>query len=240
MVKKSFTFLTLFLLVFSISSCKKNQKKGENESTQEIKEKPAVCIWDKGSIRTEPQKGSKWVSSMALGEKVTWLGITKVDSANNNIRYHKVRLSDSTTGWASEYVVVLDAFPGVITKEASLYKRPDLLTVSEKKFDKMDIVAITKSENEWRMVTGNQKKKKGWIKANTLSQKEDDVAVALLVKKAMDDKNKANTITNLQKIIQNPSFENSTFIGDLKEKLAKLTVKKDSTSTQNKQEPVNE
>ena len=241
-MKKTLLFAITMAIIIGFGSCSnKSEKKGnqQEQSGEKIKEtKPAVCIWNKGSIREEPKKGAKWVSSMALGEELTWLGETKVDSAKN-VKYHKIQLSDKTSGWASEYTVVIDATPGVIIKEASIYQRPDLLTVSDDKFDKMDIIAVKEQKDKWSKVIGARKKEKGWIKSDHISDKRSNIAVALLSQKALNQKDKNEKIKQLKKITSNASFQESSFMPELKEKLDKLTAPADTSSTKETQ-PVKE
>lgn len=225
MIKKTLSLLVLSAMIIGTWSCK--NKAGEETGNQkEVKAeaKPSVCIWDNGSIRAKPHKKGDWVSSMSLGEKVTWLGITELDSANN-VKYHKVQLSDSTVGWASEYIVVLDAKPATILQEGTLHKRPDLLTSTDKKLEKMDIVAVKETKDNWKKVIGEKKKKKGWVKKETISEKNEDIAVAAIAKKAMNIKDKQDKVKELNKIIGNTSLKKSNFMPDLKKKVDELTTK---------------
>jgi len=225
MMKKTLFLLVLSAMIFGTWSCK--NKPGEETGKQKATKteaKPSVCIWDNGSIRAKPHKKGDWVSSMSLGEKVTWLGITELDSANN-VKYHKVQLSDSTVGWASEYIVVLGAKPATILKEATLHKRPDLLTSTDKKLGKMDIVAVKKAKDDWTKVVGEKKNKQGWVKKETISEKNEDIAIAAMAKKALDIKDKKDKVKELKKITDITSLKKSSFMSELKKKLDELTAK---------------
>jgi hypothetical protein len=244
MMKKALFLLVLSAMIAGTWSCKnkpeEKNKEGNKEKATKTEAKPSVCIWNNGSIRAKPKKNGEWVSSMSLGEKVTWLGVTEVDSANN-VKYHKVQLSDSTTGWASEYIVVLGAKPGAILKEATLYKRPDLLTSTDKKLEKMNIVAVKKEKDKWKKVIGEKKKKQGWIKKENVSEKNEDIAVAAIAKKALEIKDKKDKVKELKKIVDNTSLKKSSFMPDLKKKLDELTAKPEkekakSDTTANKKE----
>jgi len=153
---------------------------------------------------------------MALGEKITWLGLSEKDTTEKDIVYHKIKLSDGTEGWASEFVVVTDAKPGVIVKETTVYTRPNLLNSTNSILKPMDFVAILKNENGWSEIVGEKNKPKGWIQNNSLSDSEDDVSVALLANKALREKDEESKLEKIKAIIENSSFANSTFIEQLR------------------------
>lgn len=207
------------LLCIFISACQNDKKDNQTANKNQIKKEiHAVCIWDKGSIRVEPSRKARWLSAMALGEKITWLGESKVDSTDQNRKYLKVRLSDGTEGWASEYVVAVDASPAVIVKQASIYRRPDLITITEKEFEPMDVVAVLESKNGWIDVVGKEHKKKGWIQSKVISSRDEDIAVSLLTHKAYQEKEKEQIKEKIKSLLNNAQFSNSIFIGDLKDK----------------------
>ena len=220
-------FLCLILSAAITSSCQKAQEQQEAQQeptpvVEEVKEVPSVCIWDGASVRADASMKAKWISAMALGEKVTWLGEDKIDSTDKNRKFLKLRLSDGTEGWSSEYVIATDAKPSVIYKEAPIYRRPDLLTVTETVFEPMEIVAITGTDADWIEVVGKEGKKKGWIQSKLVSTKDMDVAVALLAGKALREKNKEKMKDKLQSIIDNVAFTGSIFIEDIELKLNEL------------------
>lgn len=229
----------LTLLLFFVSACGSegnNEAEGtkkENDviAKKEVLEKlPSVCIWDKGTIREQPEKKGKFVSSMSLGETITWLGKTEVDSSDKNKTYYNVVLSDGTEGWASEYVIAPNAKPAIATKEVPIYKRPDLLTITEKSFDEMDLVAVTKENNEWVEVVGKERKKTGWIKSRLISYKSEDVAFGLLATKALALKDSVKRYARISELVENPSFANSRFLRDLKEQVKQEKLNQDFLS----------
>ncbi len=188
----------------------------ERKKVEVVKRVPAVCIWDGGSVREGPTAKANWVSSLALGERVTWLGISEPDSTNQDRVYHKIELSDSTVGWASEYVLAIDAEPAVVKTPTPLFRRPDLITVTEKELEPLDFLAILESDGKWIRVVGKENKKKGWIKLESISVVEEDVAVGVLVNKALALKEREKRLERLQSIIDNPVFSSSTFIDDVR------------------------
>jgi len=184
-----------------------------------LDKKNAVCIWDRGTVREQPKQNAEIFSTMSLGEKVTYLGITKIDSANNKKKYYKIELSDNKEGWSSGSVIVIDAEPGVIKKETNIYKRPNFLTETSHKLDKMDIVAVKRQKNGWKQIIGGKKKKKGWIKADLISMDQKDIAVGLLAGKAYKIRNKSRRMEKLKNIVDNSAFSKSVFIEEIYKKV---------------------
>mgnify|MGYP001502811063 CR=1 FL=1 len=61
--------LTLMVLSLLTTSCG-SSKSGEADT--------AVCVWNKVSLRTEPNESSKWITAINLGEKVSFIVLQKV------------------------------------------------------------------------------------------------------------------------------------------------------------------
>lgn len=230
------TLIVLFCLALSaafITGCQKaqDQQAALQEAApvvKEIKEIPAVCIWDDASVRVDASFKTKRLSSMALGEKVTWLGKEKIDSTDDNRRFLKVRLSDGTEGWTWESAIATEAKPAIVYKEAPIYRRPDLLTVTDVVLDTMDMVAIVGNDGDWIEVVGPKSTKKGWIQSKLVTSKDIDVAVGLLASKALDEDNKTKKKEKLQAIVDNPAFSASIFMEEINLKLKELEPKPES------------
>ncbi len=215
---------TLFLILISLVAL--NLQFCQKDSTDEIpaptpepepEEIQSVCIWDGAALRDQPSRNGKWLSTVALGEQVLWLGISKVDSSDKNREYYKIRLSDGKEGWSTSYVIIADSKPAVITNKMFVYRRPDLLTMTDVTFDSKEMLAIIKTDSDWFEVIGAQRKKNGWIKNEGVSLKQEDVAVAILVSKAMEEKDPEKKKEKIAAIINNTAFQNSVFIPELHE-----------------------
>jgi hypothetical protein len=183
---------------------------------------PSVCIWDSSLVRSEPAQRGRLVSSLALGEKVFYLNEEKADSTEQNKKYLRIRLSDSQEGWVSENRLALDMKPAVAIQKAAIYLRPDLITITDKEFEPMDFVAVSKLENEWCEAKGLEGKKTGWIKSGFVSVKDDDIIVGLLAHKALAETTGIKKKEKLEAIIHNPSFSHSIFIDTLKYCLTRI------------------
>ena len=209
----------LFLIVFSFmnNSCQK-----EVEQAVVYEEAPAVCIRDEASVRIEASQKASRVSTMALGEKVTWLGRSEIDSSDKTITYLNIRLSDGTEGWTWDKLLVVNAKPAVAIENAIVYRRPDLVTETDKTFEPMELVALKKTLGDWIEVVGEKKIKKGWIHAKLVSSKDSDVAVALLALQAYAVKDDEKMKKKIEVILNNAAFSRSVFINDLNNKIMSL------------------
>jgi SH3-like domain-containing protein len=171
------------------------------------------------SLRASPSQQGKWLSSISLGEKVVYLGATAVDSADNNREYCKVRLSDGKEGWAFAWPIISNAKAAAVLQKSVIYKRPDLLTSTATELSPMTMVAVKSEKEDWIEMVTSKKEKSGWVKNNVVSYKDEDVAVAILVAKAMAEKDVAKQKEKLEAILNNPSFAGSVFIEELRNRL---------------------
>lgn len=228
-------------IIFIIVACgDQSKQKTEEEITPTVtKEVTAVCIWDGASLRSEPSRKAKLLSTISLGEQVTWLGETAVDSTDKNREYYKIKLSDGKEGWTSSYLLVPKAKAAAITQKAFIYKRPNLITVLDDFFEPMNMVAVISEEDDWLEVVGNKKKKKGWIKNRDISFNEVDVAVAILTTKALAEKDMEKQRERISAIVNNPAFVGSIFLPKLREMLGPVeNLQKESADTSTTEDAV--
>jgi ribosome biogenesis protein Tsr3 len=209
--------LTGIILAASIISCKPERQK-EKETASPAKEKvPGVCIWDGIAIRKEPSRNSSMLSTLSLGESFLYLNEEAIDSAYKNQKYMNIELSDGSVGWAAGFGLVMNAKTGVVKSKVPLYKRPDLLTISNKEFSPMDIIAITEETDNWAKVTGEKKRMEGWIKMSYISYNKEDIAFALLAKRELDVKDEKPLPEKIQTILDNNPYPNSIFVEVLRQ-----------------------
>lgn len=230
MKKNSLTpvyFVAIFLLS-CLYSCKSGKQEGTKEDTGLFKsKKQAVCIWNGTPLRKEPKRKGKWLSGINLGEKVTYLGESKVDSNYKNREYYKVELSDETQGWAGSFGIVVDASTAAIKTETPLYKRPDMLTASDKTLEPVEFIVITEEKDGWIEVIGNQKRFKGWIKNENITNNDEDVAIAVLVAKEFPKGLDNATIEDLEAFIDELPYKKSGFVNILNKTLAEKKAEED-------------
>jgi hypothetical protein len=228
-------FLTCILILLSFN-CQEKKKPVQIEVQLAPVEKPmegvpSVCIFDNSTVKSEPSQKGKLISTLAAGEKVIFLKQEKLDSADRNKKYIKIKLSDGKEGWALDNSLAVDAKPAVAICKTIIYLRPDLVTITNKEFLPMEFIAVTKPENEWCEAKGRELKKTGWIKSIYTSVKDEDITVALLANKALAETSKDKKKEKLNAIINNPSFSNSIFIDTLKTCLANIPPWDDDESS---------
>ena len=240
MKKKSFysVLVIFFALFFSCSSNSENSSDTPEEeplATEttpveeplEIEKSPAVCIWDKVSVREAPSKKGKWITSLSIGESLTYLGIDSVVGKNT---YVKVLLNDGNEGWAREDFIVNNAKPAVVLGDIDLYSRPDLLTKTGKKFSMMDIVSSIEKQDDWMQIKGKRTNGKwienGWVKAQHISFESVDIATAKFAKQALEIEDPHKKVEAIDEIINNPSLSKSQFILNLETLVTELNASK--------------
>ncbi len=223
MKRHSFTLIILAVLII-VSGCKTKKAPGEEKATNDSPKGAAVCIWDNISLKATPDKDGKWIASISLGEKCTYLNDKKEEvNGEKKTCYLKMKLQDGKEGWVQSDFIVLDGKPGVITDDAVIYSRPDLLTKTAKTFSKMDIIGVKSEQNEFIEVSGKRKDGKwietGWIKPSSISYSDIDIAVAKYASKALATEDAGKRESALKEIVDNKDLQESVFIADIKEAL---------------------
>jgi hypothetical protein len=202
----------LFLVAVFAAACKNNGPEKEAAADKSS----AVCIWDKASLQDKPEKAGKWLSSISLGEKLTYLKEEKEEAAGKKtVKYYKVKLADGKEGWVRADFVAIGANVGVIFDKTDIYSRPDLATVTKNYFEPMDIVAVKSTQDGWTEVVGKRSAGKwietAWIKNKGLSFEEKSVAAALYTRRALAKPNKQEQIAELRKITEISDLQGSLF-----------------------------
>lgn len=188
----------------------------------------AVCVFDKASLMDSPsRKDGKWLSSIALGEKLEFLGNTKTETSDGKERtFLKVKMVDGKEGWVQSDFIAPKSVPAVAIEKIDLYSRPDLASITKKAFEPMDIFALGESKDDWIAIVGKRKNgkwiDKGWIKNKGYSDKESDVVASLYIKRAIANGKKATVISELKAIQENSELSGSAFESTISEMLAKL------------------
>ncbi|MDH5366878.1 MAG: hypothetical protein OEW67_07825 [Cyclobacteriaceae bacterium] len=233
MLKKSFYF-SLIISITCILGCTSNSEHTEEisdeASSEMITEKEskvslAVCVWDKVSVREAPGDKAKWVTSLSIGESLSYLN---VDSILDKKTYSKVLLNDSKEGWTRKDFIVVDAKPAVVLGDVDLYSRPDLLTKTDKKFSMMDIISSVEQQDDWMKVRGKRDEgtwiEDGWVKAQHISFEPVDIATAKFAKQALKLEDQNKKVEAINEIINNPDLSASKFIANLEELITELNT----------------
>ena len=201
-------------------SCKSKTPQASAGTTIQDSPAVAVCIWDKVSLKESPSDKGKWLASLSLGEKCTYLDDSKEDNSGKKpVTYYKVKLQDNQEGWVQSDFVILKSKPAVFIKDAEIYSRPDLLTKTNKSFSIMDIVAVKSEQGEFVEVAGKRKAGKwietGWIKPANVSYTDVDIAVAKYGSKALEISDRQKRNVALNEIINNSDYKSSVFVNTL-------------------------
>lgn len=178
-----------------------------------------VSVWDRISSRSEPRRSSASTTLLSLGESFLYLDSSAIDSAYNNTEFLKARLSDSSIVWVYGFASVLNAKPGVITKNVPLYLRPDLLTITDSELEAMEIVAVTEEWDNWIRVVNEKKENVGWIKNDFITYNTIDLAFALLAKRKLDEDDREEKIDAIEELLSNNPYPNTIFIPEISERL---------------------
>ena len=223
--------ITIISLAFVFASCKDDKKSSDTKdlksdevvvAKEEVKTGHAICLYDKLSIRDKPSKDGKWMTSMSLGEKVTFTGEEVLDSVSKR-KYCKVTLTDGKEGWTRSDLMAINGEVGAMKEAATVYKRPDLLTKTENKFSPMDIVAIMATQDDWVQVKGKRAEGKyieeSWIKSSNISNASVDIATAKFATMAMNKPSMTERIKALEELVNNSDLATSSFIPSLKTKI---------------------
>lgn len=191
-----------------------------------------VSIWDKVSVRATPSGEGKWLTSLSLGESLTFLNEEGTDEDGKI--YYKIRLNDGKEGWVRSEFIVTDGKAAVFINDSDLYSRPDLLTKSSNKFSKMDIIAVKQTQDDWVEVTGKRSEGKwidsGWIKASNISFEPVDIAMAKFAKPAIEEADINSREEKLEEILANVDLSSSVFVPDVKDALDQIKMSEDVPS----------
>lgn len=215
-------FFTILLLL-NLASCNNGtpeKPKEENPVTHEI---VGVSVWDRISTRSGPMRSSQRMTLLSLGESFLYLDSAAIDSAYNNTRFLKVRLSDSTIVWVYDFASVLDAKPAVMLSRVPLYLRPDLLTITDREYHAMEIVAVVEEWDEWVKVVNEKKENVGWVKKEFITYDPIDLAFALLVKRNLESEDPGQRIENLEDLLAENPYPRTTFIPEIRKILDEET-----------------
>lgn len=233
----------LFIAIISVSSlivsCEKKAKTKEAEKSRtevEVVErqeapksaKSAICLLERLSIRETPSSKGKWITSMSLGEKVFFEGEEITDTKSKKL-YYRVKLIDGKEGWTRATFLAVDGIVGAMLESSSVYKRPDLLTKTDKKYSVMDIIAVTENQGDWMKVKGKRAEgeyiEEGWIKSTNISNDEIDIATAKFASLAMTKSTMTERIKALEEVISNTDLSSSKFVSIIKEKITDYEAK---------------
>lgn len=192
------------------------------ESPEDAGHKTAVCIWDGIGIWAEhTPKLDKWQASLSMGDEVEILEQIEKEEKGKAVTYLKVRQPDTDKeGWVASYYVVPGGKAMAVTEELDLYTRPALVAKANALLQPFDVVAVTAEKDDWVRITGKRRSgswidQDKWIKNRGLSSKEEDLAIATLVTRALKEKDDAKRLSKLQEIYNTKELKDATLYSQL-------------------------
>lgn len=200
-----------------------------------------LCIWKEVSVRETPSEKGKYVTSVSLGENFEVTSDTASERVNGKRSvYHLIKLSDGTTGWIRKDFIAVNAKAGAFTKDAVLYKRPDLMTATKKSFNYLDYVAIRESNDEgWSEVIGKRKGdtwfSTGWVRTETLTSLDVDVHFSALYNVIMEIPGESDRQKELDKLFLSDMLAESVFHQENSDNIEE--VQEDFVETEYNEEP---
>lgn len=214
-------FIPFILITIILVGCKTETKipDSESDSAEQGKAVTAVCIHNGLPIREEPRKDSKWISSMSLGETAIYKSEFVIDSADKIREYYHLELSDGSTHWVQSYGILLEGKPAAVLKETPLYKRPELVTKTNKSFNPAEFLVIINEKDEWVEVVGAEKRKNGWINRDVLSTKNEDIAIATLAHREILNKDGSIQSEKLSDFLESIPFREASLTFYLNQRL---------------------
>ena len=218
-MQRKITFCLGLIIFLNFLACSDNIQKKSDDPVLENHHVIGVSIWDRISTRSEPKRSSSSNTLLSLGESFLYLDSSAIDSAYNNTKFLKVRLSDSSEVWVYDFASVLNAKPAVLTRDVPIYMRPDLLTITEKDLHVMEIVAVVEEWDDWIKVVNEKSEQTGWIQKDIVTYNTIDIALALLAKRKLEEQDSEQRVKNLEELLEKNPYPNSIFISELRDKL---------------------
>lgn len=224
------SYLSVAVLIsLLISSCSgtKSDESGNSDSlaTSANAAEPsdmAVLLWDAGIFET-PGKDKKWIASYQFGNLLKLTG-EKEENVEEKRVYVEVVGPDDKSGWINEALLAPSSTVGVATGDISLYKNPDVMSISSSNVKPGDILAVsTEEKNGFRQIYGKEKSIKGFINdAGKISADPIDLKVAVFYQKALASKTTEETIKALRAIRDDGSNSSSQFYTLVQNKLSEI------------------
>src|SRR5690554_2369031 len=100
----------------------------------------AILLWNAGIVNAPSAKEGKWVSSYQFGNSLVLTGKSE-ENKDDKRTYLEVTGPDGKTGWINEYLVIPNSNISVALTDISLYKNPDIMSISSVQIKQGSILA---------------------------------------------------------------------------------------------------
>lgn len=189
----------------------------EKHQVSDYKDKKAIALWNASIYNKAGRKehDAKWVASFKFGNTLVLTGdtATVVCSDKKSRFYVECKTPDNKIGWVQEYLISVGAELKVATQDLTIYKNPDITSLTSNKIKKGSLIAIVKSEDDtgdFVNAYGYNKKPNGWIKGSKgLSSNDEDKTIAVLLRQVEAAKTDADKLEKLALILDNADFSTS-------------------------------
>lgn len=213
------TYTLVIMLLLQMAACTSKRAEEPAPVASATPEIIGVSVWDRISTRSQALRSSPRTTLLSLGESFVYLDSFAIDSSENNTKFLRARLSDSTIVWVYDFACVLDAKPAVVIHEVPLYMRPDLLTITAERMSSMEIIAVVEEWDDWIKVVGEKKDKTGWIRKESISYESIDLAFALLSKRTLEEEDPEARVEKLEALLENNPYPNTIFMEELRSRV---------------------
>ncbi len=173
----------------------------------------AVCVYPVAGMRLQAGKNAQYLEPIKYGQEVTLLGDTAYVPSEARV-YMRVKSKSGKVGWVHRHLFELHANQVVVTRTSQIYGSPGAVTtITTAKFEAGELAAMADFQEDWILLVGAKKEKKGWIKRSggvePISVSNTDIAIAALMEAALENPDITGQITSLEAIQQQPGFSNS-------------------------------
>ena len=205
---KNLIFIALFC-IFSLFLSYETLAQDRGEGFGEV----AVCVYPVAGMRLQAGKNAQYVEPIKYGQEVKLLGDTAYVPSEARV-YMRVQSKSGKIGWVHRFLFEMHANQVVVTRTSQIYGSPGAVTtITTAEFEAGELAAMSDFQEDWILLVGKKKQKKGWIKRSggvePISVSGTDIAIAALMEAALENPDVTGQITGLEAIQQQAGFNKS-------------------------------
>lgn len=205
---KNLIFIALFC-IFSLFFSHETLAQDRGEGFGEV----AVCVYPVAGMRLQAGKNAQYVEPIKYGQEVKLLGDTAYVPSEARV-YMRVQSKSGKIGWVHRFLFEMHANQVVVTRTSQIYGSPGAVTtITTAEFEAGELAAMSDFQEDWILLVGKKKQKKGWIKRSggvePVSVSGTDIAIAALMEAALENPDVTGQITGLEAIQQQTGFNKS-------------------------------
>jgi hypothetical protein len=194
-------------------------------SSRASMQETAVCIYPVAGMRLQPGKNAQYLEPIYYGQAVRILNDTAYVPSEARV-YMRVESESGKVGWVHRYLFELNATQVAVVRDAQIYGSPGAVTtITTAEFEAGEMAAMTQFQEDWILLVGKRRDKKGWVKRSggpePISVDDEDIAIASLMDKALEEQDVRQRISALEAIQEQPAFSNSKLQAILMKRIEK-------------------